>query len=228
MDESKELPDFPFATNADDHCESPAQAYKDILPLLRQMGDPFSLRIYDPYYCDGAVVRNLAELGFPNVYNKKEDCYAVWSAGNSPQFDVVITNPPYSNEHIEKLIRHVTSDRSFGKRPWFLLLPVWVHKKEFYQQATSQIRPFYIVPHKRYVYQPPTNFRRAKKSDTHKKSSPWTSMWYCWGGTTAKNEDLIQQFYRSSSSSSDHGSSSSCCDLARSKSALRDLRRKKR
>jgi hypothetical protein len=31
------------------------------------------LRIYDPYYCDGSVIRNLAELGFTNVYNKKED-----------------------------------------------------------------------------------------------------------------------------------------------------------
>lgn len=124
---------------------------------------------------------------------------------------------------IEKLMKFVTSSY-FGNRPWMLLLPNWVHKKDYYVQATKQIHPFYLVPRKRYVYEPPKDFRQAKKSDVHKKSSPFVSMWYIWGGNQAMNERLIRQFLQSSFKGS---SVESCCDLARSKSALRDLRRKK-
>ena len=35
------------------------------------------LRVYDPYYCDGAVVSHFKELGFPNVANENTDCYKV-------------------------------------------------------------------------------------------------------------------------------------------------------
>jgi hypothetical protein len=78
-----------------------------------------------------------------------------------------------------------------------------------------------LVPHKRYVYLPPKDFRGSKKSDTHKKSSPFVSMWYIWGGSNSRNEQLINTWNRR------YGSNGSC-DLARSKNALRDLRRKKR
>ena len=37
---------------------------------------PKKLRIYDPFYCAGSVVKHLAELGFSQVYNKCED----WAA----------------------------------------------------------------------------------------------------------------------------------------------------
>lgn len=209
---------FPYPTDADDHCETPKEAYGHIAPLLHALKEQ-SLRIYDPYYCDGAVQTNLAELGFPNVYNMKEDCYQVWERANLPDFHAVITNPPYSGDHIEKLMSFVTSP-AYGKRPWFLLLPNWVHKKDFFVNATKNIAPFYIVPRKRYVYIPPVGFREAKKSDVHKKSSPFVSMWYIWGGTNSRNQLLIQSYY-------DRGGDGPC-DLARSKSALRDLRRKKR
>jgi hypothetical protein len=218
--------------------------------------------IYDPYYCDGAVIRNLNELGFTNVYNRKEDCYAVWEQQNAaatlssnspnshlPPFDVLVTNPPYSDNHIERLIQFISSN-VFGARPWFLLLPNWVHKKDYFVQASKStttahgraaaLQPFFIVPpsHRRYVYVPPPHFRSARKSDVHVKSSPFVSMWYCWGGTAHMNSRLMQYFYeskqhahsksQSSSASASAGASWTECDLARSKSALRDLRRKQR
>ncbi len=34
-----------------------------------------TLRIYDPYYCEGSVVLHLRALGFTNVYNRNEDFY---------------------------------------------------------------------------------------------------------------------------------------------------------
>ena len=218
----KKAPSFPYPTETDDHCETPLQAYRDILPLLQKIAGTKNedICIYDPYYCNAAVAKNLNELGFANVYNREEDCYQTWNSPDRyPVYDILITNPPYSDNHMERLMQHITSP-AIKDRPWFLLMPNWVHKKDFYTAATSNIRPFYVVPHKRYVYVPPADYREAKKSDVHKKSSPWHSMWYIWGGSSAKNEQLIRAFYISNSA--DH------CDLARSKSALRDLRRKKR
>lgn len=211
---------FPFPTDADDHCESPMESYRDILPFLEKLcdNDKKNLTIYDPYYCNGAVKRHLQELGFPNVYNVKVDCYQVWSSGvGYPDFQVLITNPPYSDTHIPQLLQHVTN-RNFGTRPWFLLLPTWVHKKEYYKTCTAGLNPFFMVPQKRYTYLPPKHFREKKASDVHKKSSPFVSMWYIWGGTTEQNETLIQHYQQG-------GYDGGSCDLVRSKSALRDLRR---
>lgn len=181
--------------------------------------DKDKLTIYDPYYCNGAVVRNLVGLGFPNVHNINRDCYKVWSTGiGYPEFNVLVTNPPYSGSHIEKLLQHVTS-KNFGDRPWFLLMPNWVHKKDYYKRSLDRnnIRPFYLVPKKRYVYLPPKDFRDKRSSDVHKKSSPFVSMWYIWGGTTQVTNQWIELYQRQTDAP---------CDLARSRSSLRDLRRK--
>ena len=35
------------------------------------------LRIYDPYYCEGSMVKHLGKLGFASVYNRNEDFYRV-------------------------------------------------------------------------------------------------------------------------------------------------------
>jgi hypothetical protein len=253
---------FPFAVDPDDHCESPLEAYRDVSFLLRSpacrtgnsststsssaSSSSWTPTIYDPYYCNGAVVRNLNQLGFDNVYNRNEDCYAVWSAAASlspssttkpnpspsppilPQFDVLVTNPPYSSDHVEKLLQFVTSP-AFGDRPWFLLLPNWVVKKDYYEQLvlSKGVSPMYVVPRKRYVYVPPPQYRPSKASDTHKKSSPFVSLWYVWGGTHARTDVLAKEFYMHQQQQR-HGTEAPTCDLARSKSALRDLRRKKR
>ncbi|KAL7544969.1 hypothetical protein ACHAWF_008339 [Thalassiosira exigua] len=221
--ENETGPSFPFPTNPDDHCETQLLSYEHILPIMDELCKSFggarrSMKIYDPYYCNGSVVKHLSALGFSNVYNKKEDCYAVWKSTAEPDFDLLLTNPPYSEDHIERLMNHVTS-RPFGNKPWLLLMPQWVHKKDYYINVTTKKNrnPFYIVPKKRYVYSPPVNFREKKESDTHKKNSPFVSMWFCWGGTEKRNQQLIDAFKKSDVQSA--------CDLARSKNALRDLRR---
>mmetsp|Transcript_3700 Transcript_3700/g.7764 ORF Transcript_3700/g.7764 Transcript_3700/m.7764 type:complete len:493 (+) Transcript_3700:107-1585(+) len=226
VDMSLAGPSFPYTTNENDHCETPLQSYKDILSILNGLckilgRDTQSMKIYDPYFCDGSVVTHLSSLGFSSVYNKKVDCYAVWESKSEPEFDVFLTNPPYSEDHIEKLMKFVTSS-SFGNKPWLLLMPQWVLKKDYYVNATTKnctnpCNPFYIVPKSRYVYLPPPNFREKKESDTHKKSSPFVSMWFCWGGNEKRNKEMINAFKKSGVGGE--------CDLARSKSALRDLRR---
>eukprot|EP00569_Conticribra_weissflogii_P004919 CAMPEP_0171332108 /NCGR_PEP_ID=MMETSP0878-20121228/3161_1 /TAXON_ID=67004 /ORGANISM="Thalassiosira weissflogii, Strain CCMP1336" /LENGTH=617 /DNA_ID=CAMNT_0011832807 /DNA_START=38 /DNA_END=1891 /DNA_ORIENTATION=- len=285
MGDSSGKPSFPYPTNPDDHCETPLQAYQDILPILDELcrslrcGKKDSLRIYDPYYCDGSVTKHLSTLGYNNIYNVKEDCYSVWKSkedgtnngGNYPQLDVFLTNPPYSEDHIEKLMSHITSP-SFGNTPWLLLMPNWVHKKDYYVNAITtgnihgddgtsgkestnndtnksrthnakhqnkkspfnncRCNPFYVVPMKRYVYLPPLDFRDKKASDVHKKSSPFVSMWYVWGGTEKRNEALIKAFKRSGVYRG--GGGGNCdgidgdrggCDFARNRNALRELRR---
>jgi len=234
---------FPFEVDADDHCESPLDAYEDIAPLLRRLCDgehgcgkkrSSDLAIYDPYYCNGSVVRNLASLGFSDVYNKREDCYKAWSSSDLyPDYDVFVTNPPYSADHIERLMKHVTSSK-LSSRPWFLLMPTWVHKKDYYTRALENagVKPFYLVPKngKRYVYLPPKDFRTKKASNTHNKSSPFLSMWYVYGGSPEKTASLVDWCHRhcrDCGRSSNSNSGDGCrWDVARSKSAIRDLRRK--
>lgn len=220
--------DFPFPVAADDHCESPANSYKDIKAILDCLAPSkkSDLAIYDPYYCNGLVRENLKELGYPNVYNKKEDAYVTWDVADAtqpyPSSDVFITNPPYSGDHPEKLIRHLTEHKVASKRPWCLLMPQYVHKKDYYKAILAKknkqgIQPFYLVPKKRYVYLPPKNFREKKDSDVHKKSSPFVSMWYIWGGSVKKTEELMRAYKKSGKKN---------CEIAYTTSALRDLRRK--
>jgi hypothetical protein len=247
---------FPFEADPDDHCESPLEAYQDIAHLLRKAlelrrqqqhapdrpGDAAeggSGTVYDPYYCNGSVIENLKRLGFGSVYNRKEDCYAAWSSASLPEFGALVTNPPYSGDHMERLLEFVASP-AFGDRPWFLLLPSWVVKKEYYERLVLAQSPrggggggpFYLVPRTRYVYLPPAQFRSRKKSDTHKKSSPFASLWCVHGGTPGRTEALIREHRRHQLQQQRQrlasGDPPIPCDLARSKSALRDLRRKPR
>ena len=87
-----------FEATEEDHCETPPEAYAHIAPLLRLVAralgrEPAELRVYDPYFCNGAVARHLAALGFPLVHNRNEDFYALLEAGRLPAHDVVVTNP---------------------------------------------------------------------------------------------------------------------------------------
>jgi hypothetical protein len=55
-DESTLAQEWPFATDFNDHFETPKVAYRDIRPLLRRCArscgvEPAKLRVYDPYFC---------------------------------------------------------------------------------------------------------------------------------------------------------------------------------
>ena len=132
------MSEHPFAADPGDHCETPIEAYADIAPLLRGLAfdlgkTPETLRIYDPYYCEGSVVRHLGSLGFSSVHNVNEDFYANIAAGTTPEFDVIVTNPPYSGDHVRKIVRYC---RISGK-PWFLCVPTYVHTSHGYRQEVS-------------------------------------------------------------------------------------------
>ena len=90
-----------FAAAEDDHCETAPEAYTHIAGALQLLAATLGvaaaeLRIYDPFYCNGAVERHLAALGFPCVYNRNEDFYAVLQEGRVPPHDVVVTTALYT------------------------------------------------------------------------------------------------------------------------------------
>jgi hypothetical protein len=107
--------DFPYVVDASDHAETPAAAYADIVPVLSSiaaaLGKSHSdMVIFDPFYCQGSVCRNLAALGFTNVVNRKQvpqspETQTFWLmfltfhqdfySSAIPEYDVLLTNPPY-------------------------------------------------------------------------------------------------------------------------------------
>jgi hypothetical protein len=200
---------YPYPVTADDHCESPLEAYRDIssflLALCGQLGKtPATLAIFDPYYCEGSMKGRLRALGFENVHNEKKDFYELIRTNTLPEFDVLVTNPPYSADHMERLLRFCTGEQC--RKPWFLLVPNYVYTKDYYasifgsgegqgkQQhcaakpgkgapaATTSIAavrsPFYVTPegNRRYLYTTPKGRRQEKSA---KFTSPFPTFWYC-------------------------------------------------
>ena len=132
--------EHPFETDADDHCETSPEAHENIANFLKalcgQLGKtPSELVIYDPYYCAGGTRRNLALIGFTNVINRNEDFYKVIEENRVPEHDVLVTNPPYSADHIERCVTFAAENLAAHGRPYMLLLPSYVIHKDYYLPA---------------------------------------------------------------------------------------------
>ena len=210
-------PNYPYEVDGDDHCETPIEAYIDILPLLdgicAALGKSRSnLQIYDPYFCEGAMRKHLECLGFTQVYNVCEDFYARVAANTVPSYDVLITNPPYSGSHVEQLLKYVSQ----SGLPFLLLLPNYFYMKDYYwpslrrdmvgmnasnqlssQPAMKTITPFYLSPQRRYQYTTPKGRRQAKSA---KYTAPFPSFWYCSLGDSprlaaALSHNRLRQLY---------------------------------
>ena len=107
--------EHPFDVETADHCESPPEAYSDVVEMLDMLAaklgkDRRTLAIYDPYYCAGGMKKHLESLGFLNVYHKCEDFYQVLAEGRVPAHDCLVTNPPYSEDHFQRLLRFAHSN----------------------------------------------------------------------------------------------------------------------
>lgn len=80
MDKAFASGEYPFEADDADHAETPVEAYRDIAPVLARLAEALgktkaTLRVYDPYFCAGGVVKRLAKYGFKKVYNRCEDFY---------------------------------------------------------------------------------------------------------------------------------------------------------
>jgi hypothetical protein len=165
--------EYPYEVIPDDHCETPLEAYQDISPLLQLIAQSIqktssSLSIYDPFFCEGSMVERMGSLGFTNVYNRKEDFYAMKSSNQLPPFDLLLTNPPYSLDHMDRLLSFCINEMK-GKQPFCLLLPNYVYMKDYFSKynhffnnsssssGSSSGGGCFIVPKngKRYLYTTP-------------------------------------------------------------------------
>lgn len=63
--------------------------------------------------------------GFEDVYNKEEDFYEKIATGTVPDFDVLVTNPPYSSNHMERIVDFCAA----LDKPWLMLVPNFVYAK---------------------------------------------------------------------------------------------------
>lgn len=122
-------------------CPNSKIALKDLEPLLKRSAKraekkPAEFVIYDPYYCDGgktnlfspnesAIRSHLNSLGFPNVINENVDFYS----SPIPSYDFLMTNPPYSGEHKQRILQFCVKQR----RPFALLLPNYVAVKSYFK-----------------------------------------------------------------------------------------------
>jgi len=191
---------FAFKVDEADHCETPIAAYQDIVDVLDKLASSLnksrsSLIIYDPYFCDGGIKKKLASIGFTNVINNNSDFYKNIKEKTIPDYDILLTNPPYSGAHMGKLLKYCKEIATQeNKKPFLLLLPHYVYTKDYYQlmlgpKVSSSV--FFLVPLKRYNYIPPTWVDAEKGSkalaDGRKQdTAPFPSFWYCHTNTATK------------------------------------------
>lgn len=221
---SSGAPKYSFQVDETDHCETPVEAYRDLLDVLDRLCKSMNktratLQIYDPYYCNGGVKRKLASLGFESVINRNRDFYQDIENQDIPAYDVLITNPPYSGIHMEKLLSFVNppnkndkkkKKNSHHNKPWLFLLPHFVYTKDYYHRALKS-KPlkdqiYFLVPEVRYSYVPPSwvedGSTALAKGKT--KTAPFPSFWYCYTGNKFPKSWLVETYGPTGSFHSKH------------------------
>jgi hypothetical protein len=160
-----------FESSFYDHFETPLQAYRDVEQLLDSLGkDRKDLILYDPFYCRGSCVSHLHSLGFNSVINENVDFWKTLASGEVPPFDVLITNPPYSEESKAKCIQFALDTQ----KPALVLLPTYCANKHWWNKLMdSQTDAFFVCPSSVYNYE----HALGKGKD----SSPFHSSWFCMG-----------------------------------------------
>ena len=146
---------------AKDDAETPLEAYSHVSEILRLFASnmkkkPSKLRLWDPFYCKGTMRAHLKSLGFHRVYNKAEDAWSVIQDQREPEFDVLLSNPPFSGENIPRLLHYC---QTRVRTPWLLLLPHYVARKAAFLEYIKSLReagsnlPLYVGPRdKAYVF----------------------------------------------------------------------------
>jgi hypothetical protein len=129
------------------------------------------------------------------VTNRNRDFYEDIAKKSTPDYDILITNPPYSGVHMESLLTFASKDQN---KPFLLLLPHFVYTKDYYARALRLKTLFFLVPETRYAYAPPNwvtasdgSKALAKGKD---KTAPFPSFWYCHTSDLLPAQWLTQNF----------------------------------
>lgn len=117
---------------------------------------------------------------------------------------MLVTNPPFSGDHLNRILRYVLGPLHNG-RPYCLLMPNYVCLKPFYRRAITtaayaarqeqqehgervhiQEEPMLLAPPSRYVFDD-----RAQR-DGNSANQPYLCLWYISGGRTQSNDDILR------------------------------------
>ena len=185
-----------FADCEADDRETPLEAIQDIAPILLAAADSLTttqanMRIYDPYYCRGTIKDLLVSLGFcsENVFNDPIDCYKAQKSQDVPSFDFLLSNPPYSGDHIHRCMHYAVAS---GK-PWALLLPLSTMLRPWYQAEVNGQQVLFVVPHCRYKFERNSSPTMISASHTH---IPFVTIWYV-GGFSRDIHDIVKSRWAS-------------------------------
>ena len=87
---------------------------------------------------------------------------------------MLLTNPPYSGDHVEKLVSFLAE----CNKPWMMLVPTYVAKKSYFRcLAELKPSPLFLCPTTRYFYYHP---RWIQDDLKHRHTAPFKSIWICW------------------------------------------------
>eukprot|EP00985_Skeletonema_marinoi_P000163 scaffold51_cov152-Skeletonema_marinoi.AAC.4 len=189
---------YPYPVDYNDHFETPQRAYADIYPLLRyclqkhKKSNKEEAIIYDPYFCTGTAAtlmeqtfksnKDKSPLPCPTrIHHKKADFYVDVQQNKFPQYDILVTNPPYSSNHKERCLDFVVNQLKKNGRPFFLLMPNYVSTKEYWRKITQNIQVVFIAPSTSHPYE-----YNHPEGTGHEKS-PFESVWFC---GVSGNEDM--------------------------------------
>jgi hypothetical protein len=148
--------------------------------------------LYDPYYCAGRAAvllrdefqrQNSRKLSMSvHIQHEKRDFYRDIHQNTVPQFDILVTNPPYSENHKERCLEFAVSQLKKHGRPFFLLMPNYVAMKEYFRKIVlgnsndngpSKVHIFYITPSSKHPYE------YDHPDGTGHLVSPFASVWFC-------------------------------------------------
>eukprot|EP00873_Tetraselmis_striata_P026462 jgi/Tetstr1/446726/TSEL_034214.t1 len=196
----------PFDTDPTDHCETPFEAYRDIEPFLFRAAQALGkskeeLLIYDPYFCEGSMVAHLRKLGFPRVYNRNEDFYEAIRRGKTPRYDVLVTNPPFSADHMKRIVQFCVEQ----SKPFFLLMPNFVLKKTYYRElveaaARKLAEPSFLAPNSGYKFWSPGRAKFCSRFVANTRGGvgdavPFETIWYI-GGHSPKDVAAMHKWWQ--------------------------------
>lgn len=186
-----------FTVDYNDHFETPLDAYKDIVFVLELITRALrktkaELVIYDPYWCKGSVVNNLKVLGFTSVINKNRDFYSDIDKVQIPSHDVLLTNPPYSGDHKQRLLKYLSN----ATTPFLLLLPSYTASKSYWREfveisSNVGMTMQYLMPKHSYNYHHPEG--------TGKDIPPFYSCWFIGARACVRATDVSNEFMKQKS-----------------------------
>ena len=220
QDQWKGNSNFDYAVDYNDHFETPIVAYQDIIPLIEALTmtttttttttsttecNNDDIIIYDPYYCNGRTKSILHSLGFQRVVHEKRDFYKDIENKTVPNYDIFITNPPYSDTHKERCLefcieqlrpssQQQEQQQQRKSRPFFVLMPNYVAARNYYRRilGDSIHDVAYFVPNQNYEYDHPEG--------TGHEVSPFKSMWFC--GVGRENLQQLKDVWQKQKESS--------------------------